>query len=112
MIGDPALAAAMFLGRGGARLVGGDPGGSGDLEAGIAAAEAAGWGWLARLGRSLLAQVISDATAPVATEDGSDAWSDALGTLLRAWLRPDEPAAFDALTGAATRARWPRLARP
>ena len=103
LAGEPALAAAMFLGRGAARLIAADPAGIDDLEAGIAGAETAGWGWLARLGRSLLAQATSDAPPPAAPDDESDAWAAGLGTLLRSWLRPDEPAAFDALAGVAAR---------
>jgi DNA-binding SARP family transcriptional activator len=103
LAGEPALAAALSLGRGAARLVAGDPAGIGDFEAGIAAAESAGWGWLARLGRSLLAQATADAPPPTAADDESDRWAAGLGTLLRSWLRPDEPAAFDALAAAATR---------
>ena len=52
---EPALAAAILLSRGAARLLGGDRAGSADLESGIARADEASWGWLARLGRALLA---------------------------------------------------------
>ncbi len=101
--GEPTLAAALSLGRGAARLVAGDAAGTTDLEAGIAEAEAAGWGWLARLGRSLLASATSDLPPASRADDDADAWAGGLGTLLRAWLRPDEPAAWDALAGVASR---------
>lgn len=100
---DPALAAATCLGRGAARLIAGDPAGTTDLEAGIASAEKAGWGWLARLGRSLLASSTSNSAPPASLIDDADSWAAGLGTLLRGWLRPDEPAAFEALGDAAER---------
>ncbi len=101
--GEPAVAAATFLGRGAARLIAGDPAGSGDLEMGIARAELAGWGWLARVGRSLLGAATASApSVPVPVDDG-DAWTAGLGALLRGWLRPDEPAAFETLGHAAER---------
>ena len=100
---EPALAAATLLGRGAARLIGGDPDGTADLEAGIARAESVGWGWLARLGRSLLAGATSAAQPVGGTPDDGDPWAAGLGILLRAWLRPLEPAAFDALGTTAER---------
>ena len=99
---EPAVVAATLLGRGAARLVGGDRTGTADLEAGIARAESVGWGWLARLGRSLLAAATS-AAQPDPTLDEGDPWAAGLGVLLRAWLRPDEPASVDALSRAAER---------
>ncbi len=98
--GDPALAAATRLGRGSARLVAGEPAGTSDLEAGIALAETAGWGWLARLGRSLLAAATAGQPPPPPVAE-AEPWAAGLGTLLRAWLRPDEPATIEELERAA-----------
>ena len=99
---EPAFVAAIVLGRGAARLVGGDRAGTADLEGAIARAESVGWGWLARLGRSLLAAATAAAQPDPGLDDG-DPWAAGLGILLRAWLRPDEPAAIDALSRAAQR---------
>ncbi|MGH2465135.1 MAG: AAA family ATPase, partial [Candidatus Limnocylindrales bacterium] len=98
--GDPAAAAARFLARGTARLLAGEPAGSADLEAGIARAETAAWGWLARLGRGLLAAATS--SGPIANAE-TDPWTAGLTAILRGWLRPDEPRAFEALGAAAER---------
>lgn len=97
---EPALAAAILLSRGAARLLAGDRAGSADLETGIARADEASWGWLARLGRALLAA----ATATLGSGrpvDDSDPWTGGLAALLTGWLRPDDPASLAALAGAA-----------
>jgi DNA-binding SARP family transcriptional activator len=103
LAGEPALAGATFLGRGAARLIAADRSGTADLEAGIGRAETAGWGWLARLGRSLLACATSTSAPAAPAIDDADPWAAGLGTLLRGWLRPDDPAAFEALREAAER---------
>jgi DNA-binding SARP family transcriptional activator len=102
---EPATAAALALARGAGRLVAGDPAGSHDLEAGIALADGAGAGWLARLGRSLLVTASPDlppGSMPDAADD-HDPWSTGLTGLLMGWLRPAAPATLSCLDGAADR---------
>ena len=98
--GEPAAAAASFLARGAARILTGEPAGTTDLEAGISRAEIAGWGWLARLGRGLLAGATS--SSPITSAE-TDPWTAGLTVLLRGWLRPDEAGAFESLGTAAER---------
>ena len=98
---EPALGAAILLSRGAARLLGADRAGITDLEAGIARAETASWGWLARLGRALLAGATSSVAGPALAD--SDPWSNGLAALLGGWLQPDDPAADLALAAAAER---------
>ena len=100
---EPAFVAAIVLGRGAARLVGGDRAGTADLEGGDCPGgdRSAGAGWPASAGRSWPPQRLP----PSLTRrlDDGDPWAAGLGILLRAWLRPDEPAAIDALSRAAQR---------
>ncbi len=102
---DPAMAAALALARGAARLVAGDPAGSRDVEAGIALADGAGAGWLARLGRALLVVASADLPPGSPPEAGADRhpWSTALTGLLMGWLRPGAPATLSFLDGAVDR---------
>jgi DNA-binding SARP family transcriptional activator len=95
---EPAARAATLLARGTARLLMGEDAGTADLETGISRAEIAGWGWLARLGRGLLAAVTSG--GPIANAE-TDPWTSGLAALLRGWLRPDETGAFETLGAAA-----------
>lgn len=101
LAGEPALVAATLLARGAARLIAADPAGIGDLEAGIAQAELASWGWLARLGRSMLAAATSAAQPLTPAVDEADSWAAGIGALIRGWLRPKDPDTFDALAEAA-----------
>ena len=98
--GDPALAGATRLARGGARLLAGDPAGSADLEAGIALAESAGWGWLARLGRLLLGAATTGSRPSTPPIEEAEPWAAGIGAILSAWLRPDDRAAIDRLDAA------------
>jgi DNA-binding SARP family transcriptional activator len=100
---EPALAAATLLSRGAARLLSGDRAGIADLETGIARAEEASWGWLARLGRALLAGATSPAAGLAPSIDNSDPWASGLSALLAGWLQPDDPASFGPLARAAER---------
>ncbi len=99
--GEPALVAATYLGRGAARLIAADRAGIADLEAGIARAETAGWGWLARLGRALLAGATSTSVAPMPPIENVDPWATGLAALFLGWIRPDNPVALAALGRAA-----------
>jgi DNA-binding SARP family transcriptional activator len=92
-----AVAIAAWLALGTARVLRGDPGGRHDLDAGVAAADAAAEAWLGRLGRALLALAQPPTAASrsevralrAAAEHSGDPWGGVLGALIEGWVLLD-----------------------
>ena len=94
----PPLSAAAGIAAAAAALLAGDPRGRAELEAAIATAERLSLGWLARVGRAVVAlDPAGDAGADDAAalrDDAAardDGWGELLGSLLEAWATLADP---------------------
>ncbi len=124
----PTVAAAAGIGGGIAGVLAGDTRAVMELEAAVAAAERAGAGWLARIGRAVQAVATSPSTTQVGRAEAAavrasaarddDRWGEGLAALAEGWASLGDPttaeppleiaaARFRAL-GAATLEAWAR----